>query len=49
MKNPEGFAAECIQGAEMGFDGKTLVHPTQVEPANEAFAPARRRSSTPAG
>ena len=39
VRNPEGFAAEAIQGAEMGFDGKTLVHPTQVEPANEAFAP----------
>ena len=39
VRNPEGFAAEAAQGAEMGFDGKTLVHPTQVEPANEAFAP----------
>jgi len=39
VKNPEGFAAECAQGAEMGFDGKTLIHPTQVEPCNEAFAP----------
>jgi len=39
VRNPEGFAAEATQGAEMGFDGKTLVHPTQVEPANEAFAP----------
>ena len=40
VKNPEGFAAECAQGAEMGFDGKTLIHPTQVEPCNEAFAPS---------
>lgn len=39
VRNPEGFAAEAAQGAEMGFDGKTLVHPTQVEPSNEAFAP----------
>jgi citrate lyase subunit beta/citryl-CoA lyase len=39
VKNPEGFAAECRQGAEMGFDGKTLIHPSQVEPCNEAFAP----------
>ena len=39
VKNPEGFLAECVQGAEMGFDGKTLIHPTQVEPANAAFAP----------
>lgn len=40
VKNPEGFAAECAQGAEMGFDGKTLIHPTQIEPCNEAFAPS---------
>jgi citrate lyase subunit beta/citryl-CoA lyase len=40
VKNPDGFAAECAQGAEMGFDGKTLIHPTQVEPCNEAFAPS---------
>lgn len=40
VKNPYGFAAECRQGAEMGFDGKTLIHPTQVEPCNDAFAPS---------
>ncbi len=40
VKNPEGFAAECQQGAEMGFDGKTLIHPTQVEPCNDAFSPS---------
>jgi citrate lyase subunit beta/citryl-CoA lyase len=40
VKNPEGFLAECVQGAEMGFDGKTLIHPTQVEPCNEAFSPS---------
>lgn len=39
VKDPEGFAAECRQGAEMGFDGKTLIHPTQIEPCNDAFAP----------
>ena len=39
VKNPDGFAEECRQGAEMGFDGKTLIHPTQVEPCNAAFAP----------
>ena len=39
IKDDEGFAAECHQGAEMGFDGKTLVHPSPVEPANAAFAP----------
>ena len=36
----EGFAAECRQGVEMGFDGKTLIHPSQVEPANAAWTPA---------
>jgi citrate lyase subunit beta/citryl-CoA lyase len=40
VKNPEGFAAECAQGADMGFDGKTLIHPTQVEPCNEAYSPS---------
>jgi citrate lyase subunit beta / citryl-CoA lyase len=40
VKNPDGFLAECVQGAEMGFDGKTLIHPTQVEPCNEAFSPS---------
>ena len=40
VRNPDGFAAEARQGAEFGFDGKTLVHPTQVEPANDAFSPS---------
>jgi citrate lyase subunit beta/citryl-CoA lyase len=39
IKDAEGFLAECRQGREMGFDGKTLIHPSQVEPCNEAFAP----------
>ena len=39
IKDPEGFQAECLQGAQMGFDGKTLIHPTQVEPCNNVFAP----------
>jgi citrate lyase subunit beta/citryl-CoA lyase len=40
VKNEEGFAAEARQGREMGFDGKTLIHPSQVEPCNEAFSPS---------
>ena len=40
IKDPEGFPAECAQGAEMGFDGKTLIHPSQLEPATTAFAPS---------
>ena len=34
-----GFAAECRQGRDLGFEGKTLIHPKQIEPANRAFAP----------
>jgi citrate lyase subunit beta / citryl-CoA lyase len=40
VRNEEGFLAECRQGREMGFDGKTLIHPGQVAGANEAFAPS---------
>jgi citrate lyase subunit beta/citryl-CoA lyase len=40
VKNTHGFLAECQQGREMGFDGKTLIHPDQVDGANEAFAPS---------
>lgn len=40
VKNPEGFAAECLQGRQFGFDGKTLIHPSQLEPANRLFAPS---------
>jgi citrate lyase subunit beta/citryl-CoA lyase len=40
VRNTDGFLAECRQGRELGFDGKTLIHPGQVEGANEAFAPS---------
>ncbi|MGX9356576.1 HpcH/HpaI aldolase/citrate lyase family protein [Roseobacteraceae bacterium S113] len=40
FKDAEGLAAECEQGRDMGFDGKTLIHPAQVDIANEAFAPS---------
>jgi citrate lyase subunit beta / citryl-CoA lyase len=40
IKDEEGFLAECRQGKEMGFDGKTLIHPSQLEPCNEVFAPS---------
>ena len=36
----EGFAAEARQGRDMGFDGKTLIHPSQVALANTSFAPS---------
>lgn len=40
VRDPDGFAAECRQGRAYGFDGKTLIHPSQVEPCNEAFSPS---------
>ena len=40
VKDAEGFAAECLQGRQMGFDGKTLIHPGQVETCNATFAPS---------
>ncbi len=39
LRDPEGLAAECRQGAALGFDGKTLIHPAQLGPCNDAFAP----------
>ncbi len=41
VRDAEGFEAECRQGAELGFDGKTLVHPSQVDVANRVWAPDR--------
>ncbi|HEY7999640.1 MAG TPA: CoA ester lyase [Pseudolabrys sp.] len=38
--NADGFLAECRQGVELGFDGKTLIHPNQIEPCNKAFSPS---------
>lgn len=37
-----GFAAEAGEGRRLGFDGKTLIHPSQVDPCNRAFAPSPR-------
>jgi len=39
VRDLAGFEAECRQGAELGFDGKTLIHPSQVEVANRVWAP----------
>jgi len=38
--NADGFAKECVQGVELGFDGKTLIHPSQIESCNTAFSPS---------
>ncbi|NCO87265.1 MAG: CoA ester lyase [Rhodobacterales bacterium] len=40
FRDPEGLAAECAAGRDMGFDGKTLIHPDQIAAANAAFAPS---------
>ncbi len=40
FKDDEGLLVECEQGRDMGFDGKTLIHPAQLEIANAAFAPS---------
>jgi citrate lyase subunit beta / citryl-CoA lyase len=40
LGNAEGFAAECRQAHDLGFDGKTLIHPEQIAPCNAAFSPS---------
>jgi citrate lyase subunit beta/citryl-CoA lyase len=40
IQDGDGFKAACRQAVELGFDGKTLIHPAQVEPCNEIFAPS---------
>ena len=39
LDDPPRFAAECAQGATLGFDGKTLIHPSQIDVANAGFGP----------
>src|SRR5215470_10780339 len=40
LSDEEGFALSCRQGRELGFDGKTLIHPKQIAPANAIYAPS---------
>lgn len=40
LNDDAGFRRSCVQGLELGFDGKTLIHPKQVEPCNDVFAPS---------
>ena len=40
LQDDQGFVGVCVQGREMGFDGKTLIHPKQVGPCNDVFAPS---------
>lgn len=42
MQDKAGFRAECTQGLCLGFDGKTLIHPAQIEAANEIFSPSEQ-------
>jgi len=42
LSDDEGFAVSCRQGRELGFDGKTLIHPKQIAAANAAFAPSTK-------
>ncbi|WP_416896561.1 MAG: HpcH/HpaI aldolase/citrate lyase family protein [Minwuia sp.] len=48
IKDDEGFRATCVQGLELGFDGKTLIHPSQVAPCNETFSPTEAQLETAA-
>jgi citrate lyase subunit beta / citryl-CoA lyase len=46
LGNAEGFSDECRQARELGFDGKTLIHPRQIEPCNAAFSPSPEEVET---
>ena len=40
LNDPDALMAECIEGNMLGFDGKTLIHPNQIDAANQAFSPS---------
>jgi citrate lyase subunit beta/citryl-CoA lyase len=42
LDDPEGLKAICVQGRDLGFDGKTLIHPSQIALANETFGPSSK-------
>ncbi len=46
FNDPEGLAAECSEAKKLGFDGKTLIHPMQIETANRIFAPGADEIAT---
>jgi citrate lyase subunit beta/citryl-CoA lyase len=46
LGNAEGFSDECRQARDLGFDGKTLIHPRQIEPCNAAFSPSPEEVET---
>ncbi|MEO7787492.1 MAG: CoA ester lyase [Sphingomicrobium sp.] len=45
LDDPDGLAAECADARQLGFDGKTLIHPNQIDPCRAAFAPAAEEIS----
>jgi citrate lyase subunit beta/citryl-CoA lyase len=45
LSDPGGFEVACRQGRDLGFDGKTLIHPSQLEAANRLFAPSEEELS----
>jgi citrate lyase subunit beta/citryl-CoA lyase len=40
LQDADGFEAQCRQGSDLGFDGKSLIHPSQIEAANRLFSPS---------
>jgi citrate lyase subunit beta/citryl-CoA lyase len=49
LADPAGFRAECVQGRHLGFDGKTLIHPGQIDACNEIFGVSDSEAATAAG
>jgi citrate lyase subunit beta/citryl-CoA lyase len=43
LRDADGFEAQCRQGSDLGFDGKSLIHPSQIEAANRLFSPSSER------
>jgi citrate lyase subunit beta/citryl-CoA lyase len=43
LQDAGGLEAQCRQAADLGFDGKSLIHPAQIEAANRAFSPSSER------
>ena len=42
LEDDQGFAASCRQGRDMGYDGKTLIHPRSIDAANTIFSPSEQ-------
>ena len=40
LDDPDGFSGEALEGRRLGFDGKSLIHPNQIDPCNRAFSPS---------